>query len=100
MVSATERPLPAQVPGDNRSGFGFAAVLAVAYGGFVLLSAFTPELLARPILPGGSFNWAFAYGFFVAGLGIVLTCVYVVRANHVEDKAGVIPLAAKQGTAQ
>ena len=100
MESTTERLPVTKSSAGNTSGFSFTAVLGTAYAGFVLLSAFAPDMLARPVSPGGSLTWAFAYGFSVIGLGVVLTCVYVVRANQAEDQAGIVPPAAERGTAR
>jgi uncharacterized membrane protein (DUF485 family) len=52
----------------------FLAYLAV-YGGFVALSAFSPELMAAPALAG--VNVAVVYGFVLIGLALVLAVVYM-----------------------
>lgn len=74
-------------PRSRRSAYlgpTLTAVLSVAYFGFVILCAFAPGLLARPVLAGGTVTWAFAYGLFVIVLGVVLTGLYVLVANRAD----------------
>lgn len=70
-----------------RLGFACSALLLAAYGAFVLLAAFAPHLLARPIL-GGPLTVAFGYGLGVIGAGVVLTCLYAALARWIEAVAG------------
>ena len=86
--------------GDGRTGFAFTAALAAFYAGFVLLGAFSPEVLARPIWIGAGLTLAFAYGFAVMVLGIVLTGVYVIRANLREAQADYVTAAVRFETAR
>lgn len=73
--------------GTVRLGFACSALLLAVYGGFVLLAAFAPHILARPIL-GGPLTVAFGYGLGVIGAGIVLTCLYAAMARWIEAGAG------------
>lgn len=69
-----------------RLGFACSALLLVAYGGFVILAAFAPDILARSML-GGPLTVAFAYGLGVIAAGIVLTCLYAAIARWNEAGA-------------
>jgi cation/acetate symporter len=55
-------------------------VLAMFYG-FVLVVAFKPALLGRPIVAGGMLTIGVAVELFMFIFFWVLTAVYVVRAN-------------------
>ena len=94
MVLMSSAYPPAPSSGNGSSGFVFTAVLAAAYASFVLLSAFAPGLLAQPVARGGIVTWAFAYGFSVMALGVLLTGAYVVHANRNERRATRADLAA------
>ena len=65
-------------------GITLTAVLVSAYFGFVVLCAFAPDWLGRPLFDGGTVTWAFAYGLFVMVLGVVLTGLYVLVANQAD----------------
>ncbi|MDQ3079678.1 MAG: DUF485 domain-containing protein [Pseudomonadota bacterium] len=64
----------------TRFGWLLTAIMLVAYFGYVLLIAFNKELLARPI-GNGVTSVGIPLGFGIIILGIVLTAVYVRRAN-------------------
>ncbi|RYY09889.1 MAG: DUF485 domain-containing protein [Alphaproteobacteria bacterium] len=53
---------------------------------FVAMGAFAPAVLAKPVLSGGTVNWAFAYGLFVIVLGVVLTGIYVLTVNRADAR--------------
>ncbi|MFG1294625.1 DUF485 domain-containing protein [Xanthobacter variabilis] len=80
-------PQHASPGGSAALGLSATAILSGFYLAFTALCAFAPELLAAPVLPGGSFNWAFALGLGVIGLGFVLTVGYAVAANRRENAA-------------
>ena len=71
----------------KRNGFGWtlAAVMVVVYMAFILLVAFDHALVAQPI-GSGPLTLAFPLGLSVIVLAIVLTGVYVVRANGEFDR--------------
>lgn len=81
-----DRPLP---PSVEPLGLGVVllGVLAFSFFGFIGLCAFAPALLARPVVMGGTVNWAFVLGLAVIGLGVVLTGLYVLVANRAETLA-------------
>jgi len=64
----------------TRFGWLMTAIMLVAYFGYVLLIAFNKELLARPI-GNGVTSVGIPLGFGIIILGVVLTAVYVRRAN-------------------
>jgi uncharacterized membrane protein (DUF485 family) len=70
----------------RRSGFAWAltGVICVIYYGYILLIAFRPDILARPI-GGGVMTLGIPVGLGVILSGIALTAIYVIRANRVYD---------------
>jgi uncharacterized membrane protein (DUF485 family) len=56
------------------------AVLAIFYG-FVMLVAFQPELLGKPVAEGSALTVGVAFGLFMFVFFWVLTAIYVRRAN-------------------
>jgi uncharacterized membrane protein (DUF485 family) len=69
-----------------RSTFGWtlAAMMLVVYYGYILLIAFDKELLARKI-GSGVMTWGIPIGLFVIVFTVVITGIYVQRANKVFD---------------
>lgn len=76
----------AQSGAQLRLGLCCTAVLATAYGAFLLLSACAPRVLATPMAAGSEMTWAFAFGFAVIALGVFLTWLYAFVANQRERK--------------
>ena len=71
----------------KRNGFGWTlAILMLAiYMSFIFLVAFGPGIIAQPIA-GGPLTLAFPLGLGVIVVAIVLTGVYVLRANTQFDR--------------
>ncbi len=71
----------------KRSSFSWtlAAVMFVVYMAFILLVAFFHSVVAQPI-GSGPLTLAFPLGLGVIVLAVVLTGVYVVRANSEFDR--------------
>ncbi len=71
----------------KRTSFGWtlAAIMMAVYGAFMVLVAFDRAALAQP-LGGGPLTLAFPLGLGVIVLAVVLTGVYVVRANGEFDR--------------
>jgi uncharacterized membrane protein (DUF485 family) len=69
-----------------RSTFGWtlAAMMLVVFYGYILLIAFDKELLAQKI-GSGVMTWGIPIGLFVIVFTVVITGVYVQRANQVFD---------------
>ena len=63
----------------GRLGWTLAIVMLVIYFGFVGLVAFAPALMGTPV--AGVITLGFPLGLFVILSAIVLTGVYVTRAN-------------------
>ena len=71
---------------NTRSRFGWTLTIAmlVVYYGYILLIAFDKELLATRIGDGVT-TWGIPIGFGVIIFTIVITAVYVRRANREFD---------------
>lgn len=72
----------------ERSRFGWLLTIVVlaSYLGFLYLVAFEKELLATPLFEGGVTTLSIPVGLGMILLTIVLTGVYVQRANTKYDK--------------
>lgn len=66
---------PEIITRNARYGLILFLVYLVVYGGFVALSAFSPETMAAPAIAG--VNVAVVYGFVLIGLALVLAIVYM-----------------------
>ena len=69
----------------NSFGWTLAVVMFLIYMGFMFLVAFDHTLVAQPI-GSGTLTLAFPLGLGVILIAIVLTGVYVVRANGEFDR--------------
>jgi uncharacterized membrane protein (DUF485 family) len=69
-----------------RSVYGWAmtAIMLVVYYGYILLVAFDKQLLATRI-GSGVMTWGIPIGIFVIAFTVVITGVYVLRANKQFD---------------
>jgi len=65
----------------GRFAWTLTGVMLAAYFGYVLLIAFDKPLLARPLWPGAATSLGIPLGLGVILLAIVLTGLYVRRAN-------------------
>ena len=70
-----------------RSGFGWALTLSmlVVYYGFIVLVAFYKPLMSTRI-GDGVMTWGMPIGLFVILFTIVITAIYVRRANDEFDR--------------
>ena len=68
---------------NSRYGLVLFAVYCVIYGAFVGLSAFAPQMMAKPVM--GGVNLAIVYGFGLILIAIVLALVYAWLCR--EDRA-------------
>ncbi|WP_294931392.1 DUF485 domain-containing protein [uncultured Paracoccus sp.] len=86
IVSRIEADPNYQALRSRRSGFGWMLTIAmlVVYYGFVLLVAFQKDLLATPIGAGVT-TWGMPLGFGVIVFTILITAIYVRRANSEFD---------------
>jgi uncharacterized membrane protein (DUF485 family) len=69
----------------TRFGWVLTAIMLVLYYGYVSLIAFDKELLAKPI-GSGVMSLGIPLGFGLIVVSIILTGVYVVRANGEFDR--------------
>ena len=70
----------------NVLGWSLCVLMLVIYYGFILLIAFAPGLLATPVVTGGVVTLGFPIGIGVILAAIVLTGIYVWRANSEFDR--------------
>jgi uncharacterized membrane protein (DUF485 family) len=72
---------------SKRSRFGWTLTLAmlIVYYGFILLIAFRKDLLAVRI-GDGVMTWGIPIGFGVIVFTVVITAIYVQRANSEYDE--------------
>lgn len=75
------------VQARGRFGWMLATIMFVAYFGFVALIAFDKPFLAQPIREGGVTSLGILIGFALILLAILLTGLYVARANRDYDAA-------------
>lgn len=69
----------------TRFGWTLTALIMIVYYGFILLIAFNKELLATRI-GSGVMTWGIPAGLFVIVFTVVLTGIYVSRANKQFDE--------------
>lgn len=65
----------AVVAHNSRMGVLLFVVYVLIYGGFMLLSAFAPEIMSKPVLRG--VNLAVVYGFALILAALALALVYM-----------------------
>lgn len=68
----------------NRLGWTLTAITLVIYFGFILLVAFSPATLATPV-GGMTMTWGLPLGAGIILASILMTGIYVRRANSVFD---------------
>ncbi len=68
-----------------RFGWQMSAIILVIYYGFIMVIAFAPQLLGTPVFPGSVITIGIPVGVLVIISAIVLTGVYVSRANREFD---------------
>jgi uncharacterized membrane protein (DUF485 family) len=66
-------------------GWGLAIFIIAIYGAFLVLVAFDHDLVAQPI-GAGPLTLAFPLGLGVILASVVLTGIYVARANSLFDR--------------
>lgn len=69
----------------SRFGWTLAIIMLIVYYGYVLLIAFGKELLATPI-GNGVMTWGIPAGFGVIVFTVVITAIYIMRANREFDE--------------
>ncbi|MDL2315560.1 DUF485 domain-containing protein [Desulfovibrio sp. OttesenSCG-928-A18] len=66
----------------NILSWSLTGLVLVSYYGFILVVAFGGALLARPVAPGMTSTWGIPVAFGIILLTIVLTAIYVRKANR------------------
>ncbi len=70
----------------GRFSWLLAGIVFSAYFSFILIIAFAPEVLARPVFSDHIITWGIPVGVAIIVLSFLLTGVYVYRANAEFDK--------------
>jgi uncharacterized membrane protein (DUF485 family) len=71
---------PELAAANAQAGLWLFAVYLAFYAGFVGLSAFAPDLMARS--PFGGLNLAVLYGFFLIVAALVLALIYMAACRR------------------
>jgi uncharacterized membrane protein (DUF485 family) len=69
----------------TRFGWTLTAIMMIVYYGYILLIAFDKELLARKV-GNTATTWGIPIGLFVILFTVVITGIYVRRANSEFDE--------------
>lgn len=70
----------------GRLAWGLTVTMLVIFFGFILLVAFARGFLGQPVASGWTMTLGIPIGLGVIVSGIVLTAIYVRRANHRFDR--------------
>ena len=70
----------------GRFAWMLSAIMLAAYFAFILLIAFDPKVLGIPLGPDTVTTWGIPLGIGVIVLAVVLTGIYVQRANGEFDR--------------
>jgi uncharacterized membrane protein (DUF485 family) len=65
----------------NRFGWQLTLMICVIYYGFIMIIAFDKPLLAMPLSSGMATTWGIPVGFGIILISVILTGIYVRRAN-------------------
>lgn len=75
---------PELAAANARAGLWLFGVYLLIYGGFVGLSAFAPDLMAKP--PFGGLNLAVLYGFVLIIAALVLALIYMAACRRASSR--------------
>ena len=72
----------------TRSAYGWwlTALMMIVYYGFTLLVAYAKPFMGSRISPDSVYTWAIPIGLFVLVFTIIITGIYVRRANGEYDR--------------
>lgn len=70
----------------GRFAWMLSAIMLAAYFAFILLIAFDPKVLGIPLGPDTVTTWGIPLGIGVIILAVILTGIYVQRANGEFDR--------------
>ncbi|MDH0126854.1 DUF485 domain-containing protein [Brucella pituitosa] len=80
----------------DKLAFRFFAITMVMYFGLILVASFQPELLARPVVVGGSISVGWPIGA-VALIGPwLLTVIFAITSNRSDEQVSAMLRGAKQ----
>ena len=71
----------------NALGWSLTLLVFAAYYGFILIVAFDKSLFATPIAAGMTTTWGIPLGIGIILLTVLLTAIYVRKANSQFDPA-------------
>lgn len=80
----------------DKLAFRFFAVTMVMYFGLILVASFWPELLARPIVAGGSISAGWPIGAVVLISPWLLTVIFVITSNRSDEQVSAMLQGATQ----
>ena len=70
----------------SKLAWGLSSIIFIVYFSFILLIAFAPDMLGKPISPGSLITIGIPVGVFIIVMAFVLTGVYVWKANKDYDR--------------
>ena len=71
----------------NALGWSLTLLVFAAYYGFILIVAFDKSLFATPLAAGMTTTWGIPLGIGIILLTVLLTAIYVRKANSQYDPA-------------
>jgi uncharacterized membrane protein (DUF485 family) len=69
----------------NRFGWRLTFIICAIYYGFIMIIAFDKPLLAHPLAKDMATTWGIPVGFGIILISVILTGIYVRRANKKYD---------------
>jgi uncharacterized membrane protein (DUF485 family) len=72
---------------NARLGIGLFLLYLAIYAGFVLLSAFKPDEMSKPLDIFGGLNVAIAYGMGLILAALLLAAVYILKCKPVVEES-------------
>ena len=81
--AAKDQEMKAVVAQNTRMGVILFIVYVIFYGGFMALSAFSPETMSEPFL--GGVNVAVVYGFALIIVPLLLALIYMKLCRKISN---------------
>ncbi len=78
--AASPAPGSSKLDRPARVGLRLFLLYCLVYGGFIMLSAFAPQVMGRRVIQG--VNLAIVYGFALIGGALFLAVVYMLLADE------------------
>jgi len=70
----------------SQLAWGLSSVIFIVYFSFILLIAFAPELLGKPVYAGSLITVGIPVGVIIISISFILTGIYVWKANKDFDR--------------